>query len=286
MGSEKKSTKKENIKSGLAEVFSDTLSHIAIAKIIKTHLTNSSDIRKIALQTPDISKAQTILDVGCGFGYFTGGLKGFVHPDAEVTGVDMHVSYEKHFLESCRKTGLKGKFDSNGIAMIKQFDNRSLDLVISSYSLYFFPEYIGRISNLLKEAGHFVVIAHAIPHMFELTSFVKEVLDDEGIGFLGELPYESLLRNFSSENGMELLMPYFSHVESFTYKSTLIFKDGDLDNLLKYFRFKESFFLPENDINHEQLIRIVTERVKNEMKLNGQFNITKDDCIFICSGSK
>ena len=259
---------------------------MAIAKIIKAHLSNSGDIREIALQTPDISEALTILDVGCGFGYFTGGLKGLVHPDAEVTGIDMHVSYEKHYLNSCRKTGLKGKFESDGIAMIKKFDERSFDLIISSYSLYFFPEYIGRISKLLKKNGHFVVIAHAIPHMFELTSFVKEVLNAEGVEFQGELPYESLYRNFSSENGMELLTPYFSHVESFLYKSTLLFQDGDLDNLMKYFRFKESFFLPVNDIKHEQLIRIVTDRVKNEMKLNGQFNITKDDCIFICSGPK
>lgn len=278
-----KSDKRENFTQGLARVYGDTQTHIDISRLISTHLTKTGDIRKTALHRLDLSGALKILDLGCGFGYFTEGLKGVADPAAEVTGIDLHPGYNDFFMNSCRESGLKGRFFSGGVATVKQFENRSFDLIISSFSLYFFPEYIPHISRLLKNDGHFVSITHAVPHMFELTSFIKEILREEGVGFNHELPFEALVRNFSSENGEALLAPWFKQVKKFKCKSNLVFKDGEIESLLKYIRFKESFFLPDNDHDREVLMAIIARKIEKEMKKTGQFSITKDDVIFICA---
>lgn len=270
----------------LAKVFSDTCAHIGVAKMIQAHLSNKNDIRKLALQSLDLSSCKKILDVGCGFGYFTQGLEDRIHPNAEVLGIDIHPAYENHYLKTCKKANLKGKFIGDGIAEVTKFPEKSFDLILSSFSFYFFPEYIGRIASLLKNDGICVAITHAVPHMHELTSFVKALLHLRGIGHSGDLPYESLIRNFSSENGKELLNPWFSDIQRQYCKSSLVFPDGDYDSLLKYFKFKHRFFLTENKNRTDELIGLLLEKVKKEMKLYGKFTITKDDIIFVCTQPK
>lgn len=275
--------KEEKVQAVLAEHYGDIASQIEVAGIIQSHLTKKGDIRHIALKRLDLSAASTVIDLGCGTGFFTEGLKGLVHPKVQVTGIDVHDSYRDYFLDTCRKCGFKGDFDGRGIGMIRELPARSADLVISSYSLYFFPEYIPGIAGFLKEGGHFVAITHAVPHMIELTTYFKEVLMQEGINYHHELPYESLIRNFSDENGIELLAPCFMDVRKFKCKSTLVFRDGEIQDLLVYLRHKEDFFLPPNDHNRDELVEVIAGRIDREMKQHGQFSITKDDYIFVCS---
>ena len=276
--------RREEVQSGLAEVYGDISSQLEVARIITSHLTKKGDIRQIALKTLDLSGAISILDLGCGSGFFTEGLNSLVHPQARVTGIDVHPSYEDHYLEACRKSGLQGAFDGNGIDTIEAYNKRSYDLALSSYSLYFFPGHIPQIAGLIKPGGHLVAITHAVPHMIELTSYIKEILKEEGIDYHHELPYESLIRNFSDENGTELLAPWFRKVKKYKCKSTLEFKDGEINCLLKYLKYKEAFFLPENDFNHAAMINVIAGRIEQEMKRKGLFSITKDDFIFVCTG--
>lgn len=283
MQPEKHSQKLEKYKTGLAKVYGNTQTHIEVAEIITTHLDKAVDIRKAAFQKADITKALNILDIGCGCGYFTRGLKGVVNPNAGIIGIDLHAAFEEHYLNSCRDAGIQGRFYSDGACTINRFERRSLDLILSSYSLYFFPECIRQLSNLLKEDGCFMAITHSMPHMTELTTFIKEILREEGIEFQKQLPYERLIRNFSGENGKELLSTCFSRVEKYNYKSRLLFKPNDYNSLMKYFRFKESFFLPENNYNKQHITQVIAARVKEELDSVGEFSISKDDCLFICA---
>jgi SAM-dependent methyltransferase len=276
--------RREEVQTGLAEVYGDISSQLEVARIITSHLNKKGDIRQIALRTLELSGVTSVLDLGCGSGFFTEGLNGLVHPRASVTGIDVHPSYEGHFLKTCGHTGLQGVFDGNGIDTIKTYTTRSYDLALSSYSLYFFPGHIPRIARLIKPGGHLVAITHAVPHMIELTSYIKKILEEEGIDYHHELPYESLIRNFSDENGTELLAPWFRKVKKYRCKSTLEFQDGEINSLLKYLKYKEAFFLPENDFNHEDMINVIAGRIEQEMKRTGRFSITKDDFIFVCTG--
>jgi len=278
------SQKQKEVKSGLAEVYGDIPSQLEVARIIRSHMTKKGDIRCIALKRLDLSSSREILDLGCGTGYFSEGLKGMVHSGATVTGIDVHAPYEDFFLNACERAGVRGNFDGGGIRMINGFEKGSFDLVLSSYSLYFFPEYIPQIAGLIRPEGFLVAITHAVPHMFELTSYIKAILEEEGIDYQHELPYESLIMNFSDENGTELLAPWFRKVKKYKCKSTLEFRDGEIISLLKYLKYKEAFFLPGNHYDHKKMIAVIAGRIEEEMKQNGRFRITKDDFIFVCKG--
>ena len=278
--------REKSIRKNLAKVFHDTESHLKVAKIICDHLVNFQDIRSIALKGVDFTDVRNILDLGCGFGYFTRGLKNKVHPDAVITGIDCHSKYKQLYLDACSDTGIQGKFISDGISAINSFKPKSVDLILCSYALYFFPEYIEQISRILKKNGTFVVITHAQPHMKEFTQYVKDILYNEGFDCREPLPYESLIEGFSNENGEALLSSRFSDINSINYKGRLVFNHGDIDNFRAYFKFKRSFFIPCKETDIGDLSAIILERMKTDINRFKKFEISKNDIIFICEGTR
>lgn len=278
--------REKTIRENLAEVFNDTESHLKVAKIIREHLVNYQDIRNIALKGVDFTNVRNILDLGCGFGYFTRGLKNKVHPDAIITGIDCHSKYRQLYLKACSDTGIKGNFISSGVPAINSFSPKSVDLILCSYALYFFPEYIKQISRILKDDGTFLVITHAQPHMKEFTQYVKDILYNEGIECSEPLPYESLIEGFSNENGENLLSAHFLNIQSIKYKGRLLFNHNDIENFRDYFKFKRSFFIPCKETDMYDLSALILERMKNDLKRLKKFEISKDDIIFVCEGIK
>ena len=123
--------------SRLAEVFKDASTHQEVARIIIRHLTNETDVRQAALDGLDLSTARNILDLGCGFGFFTRAMKDRVHKDANITGLDKHYQYEEPYLLSCDEANLKGTFIDKGISTLSKFHDNTFDLIICSYALYF-----------------------------------------------------------------------------------------------------------------------------------------------------
>jgi len=270
----------------LAEVFRDANSLMLVAGIIQKHLTNKSDIRNIALDGLDLNNARKIIDLGCGCGFFTRGLKGRIHKDVEIIGIDRHPKCKQLYLHACEIIGTKGSFLGDGISVIEEIEDNSVDIIICSYALYFFPDYINHISRILKDDGFFVTITHSRPHMKEFTDYVKNILRENEIDFHDGLPYESLIENFSNVNGKELLSTWFEEVKAMDYRGTLVFNHNEFDHFEKYFNFKHSFFIPGNDMEQEELTKIILEKVKIDIEKKGQLKITKDDTIFVCSGKK
>ena len=215
------------IQNDLGDVFCDINTHLEVADIIRKHLTNQLDIREIALNGLNLNNVKKIVDLGCGFGFFTRGLKGKVKNGTEILGIDRHKKNEQHYLRACAETGLNGRFVSNGISEIESLRRKSVDLVICSYALYFFPEYIKQISEIVKDDGCFIAITHSYPHMAEFTSYVKQILKKIGFDTSKQLPYEELINGFSDENGKELLSSAFSNIEFKKVSSSLLFKYED-----------------------------------------------------------
>ncbi len=135
----------------MAEVFRDANSLMLVAGIIQKHLTNKLDIRHIALNGLDLSGARKIIDLGCGCGFFTRGLKGRIHKDVEIVGIDRHSKCKQLYLNACEIIGVSGTFLGDGISVIEEIEDNSIDIIICSYALYFFPDYINHISRILKE---------------------------------------------------------------------------------------------------------------------------------------
>jgi ubiquinone/menaquinone biosynthesis C-methylase UbiE len=276
-------TDRDREKSKLAKVYSDIDALVSAADIIVAHSTNKKNIRELALEELDLGACEDILDLGCAFGPFTRVLKGKVHPDACVTGIDCHRHYEDVFRRSCTEAGVKGKFYASGISEIAAFEEKSFDLILSSYSLYFFPEYLCRISELLKDSGIFVAVTHCLPHMKELTDLVKNILVKTHRFAAADLPLETLIARFSNENGYEILSPWMGNIKTLEYKNSLIFGPADVTAFIEYFRYKSDFFIPSVTYSKDNLMENIEFMLKKEMLSDRSLVISKDDVIFVCS---
>ena len=244
----------------LAEVFQDVSSHLLISGIIRDLLTSNTDVREEALKGLDLTGFTRVLDIGCGFGFFTAGLAGRLSREAVITGIELHEKYRKYYLATADKAGIKGQFISKGISVIKDFDEKTFDLIICSYALYFFPEYIHHISRILKENGLLVVITHSCPHMKELTFLIKEIHASENISNDNLLPYEKLINRFCDANGNDMLSPFFMNIHRKEIHCEMLFDRSDYPKFVEYFSFKMPFFIPSGKDEG----KILTEKIFDE----------------------
>ncbi len=154
--------------SRILSVFSRVDDHRRIASLIRNHSTNTQDIRTIALDAIDTRAARSILELGCGFGSFLGALEGRISPEGHLTGIDIVPAYKEPFLEACRRIGVQGRFLAEGAQRISACPDRSYDLILCSFALYFFPEVIPHIARILRPGGVFIAITHDRRNMGEL----------------------------------------------------------------------------------------------------------------------
>ncbi len=266
-----------------AEVFTDVLAHRQAAEIIRRHSTNREDIRTIALGGLLLGAAKNILDLGCGFGFFTEALKKRVHRDAYVIGIDIVAGYESFFLEALEKAWLKGEFRSSGADVLKTLADGQFDLILCSYALYFFPEILPQIPRILNPGGTFVTITHRINNMGELIGAIQEILVQKGSWTRGQLPIQGIIAGFCDENGLALLKPWFGNTQTIDYPNSLIFRGEEIQALLAYFRYKSPFFLSGMDMEAEAISHLLSSHLRERLGPEDSFVMTKDDTIFICS---
>ena len=269
----------------LVRVFKDASTHKEVAKVISRHLEFKKDIREVAFEGVDLSGIRTVLDLGCGFGFFTEGLAGRDHSITHITGIDCHPEYEWFYFHACEKVDrtIKKKFISRGIQEIRNIEAGSYDLVLCSYALYFFPEIIPEIARVMKKDGLFIAMTHARPHMHQFSQFVKNLLSARGIPLQGENPYEALIGKFSDVNGMAMLSKAFDTICTRNYRNKMIFGKADIVDFSVYFNFKRNFFIPSTLDPDGRLHLSVLDAVKEYLKDGNVMEIAKDDVIFICS---
>jgi len=265
------------------EVFADVRAHRSMADLIREHSTNRDDVREVALAGLDIQKCRNILDLGCGFGFFTEALGDKIHPKAIVTGVDFIDAYERAFLDACGRAALEGRFMSDGVSRLSALSNGSFDLILCSYALYFFPEVIPSIARILAHDGLFVAITHDKSNMAEMISVFKDVLRRNRMLEGDHLPLERILSRFSSENGMGLLKPWFAAVRTKDYCNSLVFRPEDSGRVLEYFLFKSPLLLSSTNVAAEWAAHLLTEQFRQTSVLRDGFTMSKSDRIFICS---
>ena len=266
----------------LAEIFTDTLHHKTVAEIVRAYSTNELDVRIVALNGLQLQDSSSAMDIGCGFGFFTRALKGRLNPGSQILGIDLCSKYKTSYLESCKIAGLQGRFSGFDKKALNRIPGNSVDLVICSYALYFFPAIIPEISRLLKPSGLFVVITHSENHLKEVITFLKETFKISGIQTPDLFPCQTLIDNFNNINGYRLLSPYFGRVEEKEYHNSLRFEISDFEDLEKYFRFKQPYYIPDYFDNKNMILNKIISRLREYLQSGTPFIITKDDTIFIC----
>lgn len=266
----------------LAEIFTDTLHHKSVAEIVRAYSTNKLDVRNVALDGLQLQNSKIALDIGCGFGFFTLALKGRLNPDSQILGIDLCTKDKTSYPESCKKAGVQGRFSGLDKKIINSIPVDSVDLVICSYALYFFPALIPEISRILKPSGVFVIITHSENHLKEIIAFLKETFDILGIQKPDSFPCQTLSDNFNNINGYRLLSPYFGRVEEKEYRNSLRFEISDFEDLEKYFKFKQPYYIPDYLENKNMVFNKVITRLHEYLQSGNCFSITKDDTIFVC----
>ncbi|NPU83191.1 MAG: methyltransferase domain-containing protein [Syntrophaceae bacterium] len=266
----------------IQSVFGDIPGHRAIAGIIRSHSTNSRDVRHYALEGLDLSKCGDILELGCAFGPFTETLQGRVSPAGVVVGVDIVEAYDEPFLDACRRAGLRGRFLAEGVPVVRSFPEASFDLVLCSFALYFFPEVIPEVARILRPGGLFVVITHDRNNMGELADLIREILAREGDLPEGRLPVEAIVARFSAENGEALLAPWFGRIDALDYRNTLVFPSSDIPQILRYIRFKSPFLLTGTSRTVPDLILLLERELHQWIRNAGSIRLSKNDRIFRC----
>jgi SAM-dependent methyltransferase len=267
----------------IEKVFQDVHQHQRVAELIQRFSTNKGNVQKIALEGLDLRNCRQILDLGCAFGSFSEKLKGRVAPDATATGVDIIAAYAPLYLAACGRASIRGQFFSTGAPLLKTFPERSLDLALCSYALYFFPEVIPEVAHLLRPEGIFAVITHYRRNTGELIDLTKRILEANGLMQEKDLPLETITDRFSADNGEALLKPWFGKVEIMDFTNTLVFTREDTEYLLEYFRFKSPLYLTDAGLDVEAILPLILENLSRSSCERNGMTISKDDRIFICS---
>jgi ubiquinone/menaquinone biosynthesis C-methylase UbiE len=266
----------------LSDVFRNTRGHIESADIIRSYSTNTNDVRELALKGIDFTGKKRFVDLGCGFGFFTEALKNKIQTGSFISGIDCHEEYRKDYLEVCKNIGITGEFHNSGVQIISTFNPSETDIVLSSYSIYFFPEILPLVVNIVNEKGKVIIITHASTHLRELTDTVLRIIHDKGFKHVNLLPHDRLINNFTAERGESILSGYFGKVEKREFKNELVFSETTVEEFLNYFSYKRSFFMPDGLSGDNKLYHQIEKNLVERFCSKDGCRITKNDAVFIC----
>jgi len=254
--------------------------------VITNYSTNQNDIRDVALGGLDLKNCIKVLELGCGYGHFTEKLAGRLADGAHITGMDLLEGNRAGFLAVLEKTGYQGDFIKSGAELIRDFEAQSFDLVIASYSLYFFPGLIGEIARVLKPEGMFIAITHSMFSLKEITRLIPHSLKAIGVSPPKVISINQLFLSFSQERGRSRLAPYFRSVELIRYPNAMIFPFERIIDCINYISKKR--FLLFKDVTRQYPEKMddiqlqIFQRVNSLAREKGSFTVTKDDAVFRC----
>jgi ADP-ribose pyrophosphatase YjhB (NUDIX family)/SAM-dependent methyltransferase len=274
----------------IEQAYRDLDLHQAANCIVYGHSVNRRDIRDFALKGVDFTRVRNILDLGCGFGFSTLGFRGKLQPGTHVVGLDIQESYQRPFLQACESVGAIGEFHASDVAELATYPPRSFDLVLSCYSLYFFPEAVADIARVLTDHGTLVAVTHSQETLGELIRHLPPTLASLGIRVPELLGIQKLLRSFSSETGEGLLRPSFAEVERRVFSNRLRFGPGELRNLQVYLTMKKRLLLKEvyeaSPDSVGAALNQVMAALAAEAAAKGVVKLRKDDAVFVCRGPR
>ncbi len=262
--------------------------HVETRRLISRYSVNRQDIRERALEGLDLSGFADVLDLGCAYGFFTERLAGCLREGAAVTGLDLIDDANRNlFLRTVDSMGYRGRFIAGSAELIADIVSDSIDLVVASYSLYFFPHLIGEIARILRPDGVFIAITHAESSLREIIRLIPGCMVSAGIDAPPEEPaIAQLLRVFSLENGEAQLEEHFGRIERIDFDNDLLFPLDSIEDCIDYLGKKQTLLFKELFDTCPQragealscFYRAIHENARRE----GKVAITKDDCIFRC----
>ena len=147
------------------------------------------------------------------------------------------------------------------------FDDETFDVVIANMMLYHVPDMnrgLSEVQRVLKNGGAFYCATFGEHGIME---FLSQVLNAYGVE-------DNVNKNFTLQNGKEILEPFFSDVQKLNYEDSLAVTE--IDDLIEYIYSLSSMTtlsaVPKNEIR---------EVLANHMK-NGVLQVPKEYGMFCC----
>jgi ubiquinone/menaquinone biosynthesis C-methylase UbiE len=254
--------------------YGDPRSHEAVSTLIRRHSTNIRDVRDAILQDVDLSSAVEVLDLGCGFGFMAQAIARLLPTEGRITGIDALRANRVPFEWRVRTEGRRAKFVRMTVDRRLPWRDRSYDLVVSTYSLYFFPQALPEIARVLRPGGRFLTVTHSAESL-------RNMLRLAGIPEV-RAPLLTTVQRFCSENGSEILSRCFATVEPIDYQNSLRFDPEEIDSLLRYLRFKFRCFneWPESE---PELCELESRELRQRLCAMDEIVLEKNDTAFWCS---
>lgn len=253
--------------------FQSPSNHEAVSAIIRRRSINSTDVREAVFDGLDLSFAKNVLDLGCGFGFMSEALAKRTAPGAELVGVDIWESNEAPYVARVASTDRQARFFCARVGSKFPCPDQGYDLVLCSYSLYFFVDALPEVARVLAPHGLFLAVTHSDRSFVGLLRAVG--LDEDSSKLL------ALSRNFSAENGRAQLAEHFGEITRTDYHNSLRFKVEHADELLAYLRFKLPLLVAGSKAGDE-LPEPLARYARNSLERFGEVIVEKDDAVFRC----
>ncbi|OPY03106.1 MAG: Methyltransferase domain protein [Syntrophorhabdus sp. PtaB.Bin047] len=234
--------------------------HARVGTIIREHSENARDIRSVVRDAVPWPGVRSILDLGCGYGWFEEVMPGGLDL---IVGIDCLPENEAPFLANASARAREAAFRVMTLPAPTGLPADHFDLVLSLYSLYFFPGAVGEIARVLKPGGSFLSLTHSASML------------EEGQHYFDFRNLRKVIERFSAENGEAFLRQHFTTVSHIDYPNALLFREGDEDSLALYIDFKREFI--EKDVDP----RIVRDKMLSELRRKGELRFNKNDRIFM-----
>jgi SAM-dependent methyltransferase len=221
---------------------------------------------------PDWPHAGSVLEVGCGPGWFWADATPFVNPSVRLQLTDLAAGMVAEAIERVRGIGhwdwVTGQVAD---ASALPFPDASFDAVLASHMLYHLPNPrngVTEIARVLRPGGTAIVATNGMANMRELFDLRRRVFGSDAGG--------QVSRAFALENGQAMLEAAFSEVELRRYPDVLICTDpADL------FGYLTSSPPGDNASETETAaLRIVVGEAFDAG--GGTFTVTKDMGAFLC----
>lgn len=260
--------------------------HLSTRQIIRRFSKNKNDIRVLTLEQCDLAHCKNILDLGCGYGFFTEALSNRIASQAHITGIDViGGDNKKMFLSTCAQSGYAATFIEDSANIIADFPDASYDCVIASYSLYFFPHLIEHIARILTSDGIFIALTHSENTLTQITALFIDSIQHILSMSDSSLHIIKLFQAFSAENGFMKLQPYFDYITYIRYPNNLIFKSNDIDHCIHYIQKKQYLFFKDIASLEKEEYNTLIDDFYNRLRWHAawykEFVVNKDDAIFI-----
>lgn len=213
----------------------------------------------------DLSPNNKILELGCGTGDMWKSKLYLVDKSIEITLTD----FSENMVSIAKNTLGEQNHISYGVVNIENipYNDNCFDRVIANMMLYHVPNLdkgLSEVKRILTEDGYFYSATYGENGIMP---FVAGLLKDYGIT-------DTTNKNFTLQNGYEILKKYFSNIQKLDYEDSLAVTD--VDDVLDY------IYSLTNMSSVAKLGRQTLKEILEKEMVNGVLNIPKEYGMFIC----